>query len=239
MINGLGNAPGLTGGFAFLHRVERSEEDLAALSPQVDSALSTAQPASTSNLMSRNFFNSNHEQSKYVSSSLEAKQQEAVQAQRMTSVVTSLIAQAAVWNMQRAFGGEDKIDNTYVIGSRLGAASSKAVGQVGREYAMEESRQNLDELKDDLKKRAAPKDENGEPTQGLLGDQDGETAPPVTSASGPAVKAQAPTAPAATESAVQSAAPMAAPAASQDASPDASPAAAPLAPAAPSINITV
>lgn len=197
MIKGMDNSLGLAGGFAFMHKVERTEEDLAALSPRAESA-PAAQPASSSSLMSRNFFNSDRQQSKYVASSLETKRQEAVQAQRMTSVVAALIAQAAVWNMEREFGGEDKIDNTYVIGNRLGATSARVVGQAAKEDTLEEARENLDELKEDLKARAAPKDENGEPAQGLAGDLGGADAPAVPAAqatvpdAAPAAAPQAP-----------------------------------------------
>ena len=195
MINSLDNSFGIAGGFALLQRLQEVQEEAAKPDPQavVEPAAVSELPrtSSSSNPMSGNFYNAAHEQSKYVQSSLEGKRQESAYANKMTSVVTSLISQASLWDQNRHFGDKNHpIENTYVIGNRLTTASSKVMRQVQEEETAKESKKNLDEIKEDIEQRAdkatAPADENGKPIEAAPSeDAEKEAAPPVpeTSAS--------------------------------------------------------
>ena len=111
---------------------------------------------SSNNLMSRNFFNANYTRSRYVKSGMESHQSDKAYSNVLTSVVSSLVTQASVMNMQRNFGDKSSpIENTYLIGNRLGHMADSSVGQVERKQVVDESQKNLDELQRSIEQAAA------------------------------------------------------------------------------------
>ncbi len=110
--------------------------------------------SSSSNLMSRNFYDSNYERSEDVQASLDGFTQEKSFANQMNSVMGSLIATAALWDFERNFGGAVPIENTYVIGQRMGNAAGQALAFVKRDEEVENSRENLEDIKEDIEDRA-------------------------------------------------------------------------------------
>lgn len=194
MISSLGNSLGIGSGFALLRRLQTIEEEFGTLESlasveatvEAPAASRLAQTSGSSNSMSGNFFNANYEKSKYVKSTIESKQQESSYASKMTSIVSSLISQATIWDMQRKFGDKNHpIENTYVVGNRLTSASSKVMQQVEEEETAKESQKNLDEIKDNIEERAEeatmPKDENGKPIEDVTAEGVEKTTPESTS----------------------------------------------------------
>ncbi len=138
---------------------------------QADSLTKQVASSSSSNLMSRNFYDSNYERSKYVQANLDGFTQEQSFANRMNSVMGSLIATAAIWNSQRNFGGAIPIENTYVIGQRMVNAAGQAVAAVKRDEVVENSKKNLEDIKEDMEDRAQEAI-SGEPAANVSPDGD-------------------------------------------------------------------
>lgn len=110
--------------------------------------------AASSNLMSRNFFNANYKRSKYVTYSLEGLQLENTYATKMNSLVGSLVAQAALIDLQREFGGDTKQDDTYIVGTMLATKSSKSVDSIRQEEVGEKSEETLEDAKKRIEDKA-------------------------------------------------------------------------------------
>lgn len=132
--------------------VLKEQTEVAVAKTDLPNALSST--ALSTNLMSRNFFNSNYERSAYVQATISNHEQQQAFNNRMNTVLTSLVGTAAVWDSQRTFGGSDPIENTYVIGNRMVNAAGQAVSDVKRDEDVKSSKENLDEIKEDLENRS-------------------------------------------------------------------------------------
>lgn len=180
---------------------QAAAETLATQTLQAAGAQTASAHVASSNVMSRNFFDSNYKRSEYVQASIDDKQLEGTYANKMNSMMNSLMAQASIWDLQRRFGDKDHpIENTYVIGTRLVTTSSQATNRIQREETYEASEKNLDAIKDDIERKAqeaiAPTDADGNPIEGMPTKSTGEAAPmPEISGSNPALDAAAAPAP--------------------------------------------
>lgn len=218
-----------------LRSMQKEQEELldptnpaSALEPALDSlSLSPQTTNASTSMMAGNFASTEREDSKYINASLNsfsvAKQMDNQATNRVTALLDSL----------GGIQGPTLYDGT---GSKRGipeAAIQRAMKRIQNVEAQEATERNLEEIKDGIKEKAqeaaAPKDENGNPIEGLPTESAGETAPmPEISGSNPAPAPDV------------SAAPTPAPAPEVAAAPAPMPeVSAPAAPSTPSINITV
>ncbi len=145
----------------------QAPEQAAAVEKTERTASSTT---SSSSMMSGLFYDSNYERSKYVEAGISSRQQENSFSTKMNSLVSSLVAQAQIWDNERQFGGAVPIENTYLIGQRLGTASTMATNRVKSEETNTHSEKNLDDLREGIEQRAeeatTERDEDAASTEG-------------------------------------------------------------------------
>ncbi len=148
-----------------------TEETLNTQALETAGLQSAAGHPTSSSLMSRNFFDYNYERSEYLQANIDGKRLEGSFANKMNSLLNSLTSQAAIWDMERNFGGAVKIENTYVIGTRLATASEQATNRIKQEETSEASEKNLDEIKDEIERKAqeaaTPADADGNSAENL------------------------------------------------------------------------
>ena len=153
---------------------EASAAELAGQSPVPVASQHASTQTASSNLLSRNFATAEREESKYVNATLNRLSVDKQLQTQATNRVTALL------NTLGGIQGPKLYDGTGSKGGIPEATIQLAVKRIQNVETQEESERNLEEIKKSIERKAqevaAPKDENGEPIDGLASGSAGEAA---------------------------------------------------------------